>query len=151
MSIKKTQLSAVTLTAAYNDTVSFTISLLGRGSVTDPTYIQDFTALMQTLNLYIRYTTGAAEAGTTLKFIVEVGQNSADLTELYRGTTTSDSSGTVTVNLLEYQIAGGAAATAYLRNVVMKITDPVVKISFKESGVNANFGTLTVKTLLSQL
>ncbi len=147
----KTQLSAVTLTAAYNSTVTFTISLFTGSSTTDPNFKTDLTHLFQTLNLYLSYTTGTAESGTSLKFKVEVGQNSADLTEVYQGTALSDSSGTITVNPAEYVIAGGAAATNYKRNVALKITDPVVKVSFKETGVSSNFGTLTVKTLVSQL
>lgn len=141
----KTQLDAVVLTDAYTDDNSFTIDLRKPSNSYSEAFSYDLAAIFKILNLYINYTPGATETSNVLDIQIETGNEDDDL---YISSSLSDSSGTITVSPASYHITGATGGTEYKRNLSLDISDRVVKVSFKETGVVTNFGTLTVKTSL---
>ena len=117
-------LAPVTLTATASD---------NRGTIT----VKGDSQVM----LYIRYITGAAETNNTLQMTVEF---SPDGTLFYQEAT--EEASTTTVN--EYQATrnflGASAATTYSFRVAIPVADvDRLRISFAESGVASNFGSVS--------
>ena len=119
--------TTVTLASTYTNTKTFT----GGGNAQ--------------LVLFWKYTTGAAEAGTTLD-IQMLGSN--DNVNYYPTTNESAANGTSTLFARTFAIAGGAGATAYPNSYRIDITYPWIKIQVAESGVNTNYGTLFMEAVL---
>lgn len=101
------------------------------------------------LVLYIKYTTGSAETNNVLTMTVDF---SPDGTNFYQEATeeVTAGSGTVTEYQATRQFTGASAATAYSFRVAIPIADiKKLRISFAETGVAANFGTLSVLAISS--
>ena len=95
---------------------------------------------MTKLSLDIDYAQGASETGNVLAFKVEHSLDGVTWHSL-----SIDDTGTVSdITAREWNITGDAAL-----NVILDIAYKQVKISVKETGVAANAGTVTIKSLLS--
>jgi len=91
--------------------------------------------------LDFKYTTGAAEAGSALKFKLEYSPNESDwVQESY----SSLSAGVNTLSPVEYSLAGGAGGTTYTGQLLVPLCSSNVRVSVKETGVGANYGSVTV-------
>lgn len=142
-SLRKTLLTDITLTNAYNEDVVGVISFMNYDDN------DDTVSRFDKVTLYIEYTTGAGEAGTDLVMKVESGIDSDD--NGYRSTAKTATSGAIAVNIAEYTFSdmGGAGGTTYKQTFSFENFDPYMVFSFKESGVGSNYGTLSVKLLAS--
>lgn len=124
--------SAQTLTGSYVVTSALASMRINAGDV---------------VTFDLLYTTGAAEAGTSCNFKIEI---SPDETTWYQLQTSSISSGVETLVAKEYKFGGGAGATAYKTSKTLQFNAMFVRVSVKETGVGANFGTVTVKATIGQ-
>lgn len=125
--------SAITLTASEQDSAVISVS--------------DYNCL----TIEVAYTTGAAETNNTC--VVNILANTDGGGTYSDYCTLSDSSGTVTVNVTTvYNVAGAAAATAYNKIfMIPSFSAKEIKIGAKETGVDTNFGTATIKYRLSRV
>lgn len=99
------------------------------------------------LVLYIRYITGSGETNNVLNMTVEF---SPDGTLFYQEATEEASTTTVTEYQATRQFTGAVAATTYSFRVLIPIADiDRIRISFAETGVVTNFGTVSVLAVLS--
>ena len=102
---------------------------------------------MQQLVLYIRYITGAAETNNVLNLTVEF---SPDSVNYYQEATEAVATTVITQYQATRQFTGAAAATTYSLRVAIPIADiRKIRIGFAETGVAANFGTLSVLAVTS--
>lgn len=122
--------TASTLTSAYAGGLGKTIN----------------TGAASKINLNILYTTGSAETNNPVEVKVET---SPDVTNFYQIPNESVSGGTSTLTQREFTFVGASAATAYSFSLPLDVQDLYMKLSFKESGVAANAGTLYVEGTLS--
>lgn len=97
------------------------------------------------LNLSILYTMGAAESSNSIDIQIE---ESPDGTNFYRVPNESASSGTSTIFAREIVYVGVNAAAAPI-SFSMDIFYPWMKVSFKESGVASNAGSVFCEATLS--
>lgn len=95
--------------------------------------------------LFVTYTTGAAETSNTLSFKIEF---SYDGTNWFQQSYDTLSSGVNTLADLEHAIAGASAATTYSKEYVLPLSAKYMRIFFKETGVAANFGTVSANIVL---
>lgn len=123
-------LVSTALQTSYADAVSFTAAV----------------GKMKKAMLYITYTTGAAETNNSIEVKVESGPTAASL---FRAVAQSTSGGTITAVAAEYTFVGASAATAYKIAIPLDLADPFMKISFKESGVAVNAGSVVCHVVLS--
>jgi len=98
------------------------------------------------INFSILYTTGAGETSNSIELRIE---SSADGTNFYRIPNEATSGGTSTLTQREFTFVGAAAATAYDISLPLDLQDRFLRISVKETGVAANFGTVYVEATLS--
>ncbi len=102
---------------------------------------------MQQLVLYVKYTTGSGETNNVLNTTVDF---SPDGTNYYQESTEAVSTATVTEYQATRQFTGAAAGTAYSLRVAIPIADiKRIRMSFAETGVSTNFGTLSVLVVSS--
>ncbi len=97
------------------------------------------------LVLHLNYTVGASETNNSIEIKLE---DSNDRTNFYQLTNESASAGTSTLTAREFTFAG-AAATSYPISYRLDVSYKYMRISVKETGVAANFGTVYVDALLS--
>lgn len=120
----------VTLTNAYdNATTTKTFSTGG----------------MSKLNVDILYTMGATETSNTIDVRFE---GSPDGTNFYRIPNDSTAGGTSTLTAREFTFVGTNAAAATI-SIGLDIFYKFMKVSFKESGVVTNAGTVYAEITLS--
>jgi hypothetical protein len=100
---------------------------------------------MSKLNIDALYTMGATETSNSLEIRVE---GSPDGTNFYRIANDTTSGGTSTLTAREFTFVGTNAAAATI-SVGLDIFYKFVKVSFKESGVVTNAGTLYAEITLS--
>ena len=94
------------------------------------------------VNFYIVYKMGASETSNSLDFKVESAANNAVIDQgFYQFVNDSASGGTSTLTRREFTIVGSAAATISF-GLPLDVQDEVLKISFKETGVVTNFGSV---------
>lgn len=141
-----TGLEEVTLTASYNDDNSFEIDLNKVPGV-NVTVVGDNSHLFNTLTIMFEYQLGASETNNTIDFKIENGDDADDI---YLTTASAVSSGTVTLSDQVFQWQGANDSAPYKRSFSVDISDRFLKVSVKESGVAANYGTATVKYFLSK-
>lgn len=99
------------------------------------------------LNLSILYTMGAAETANTVEIRMEQSPDGINWYQLVNDTT---SAGTSTLDAREFVFTGVNASTKEI-SLPLDISDAYCRVSFKESGVASNKGTLFCKiTLLGQ-
>lgn len=98
------------------------------------------------LNIDILYTTGSGETSNSVEMRV---QASPDGVNFYRIPNEAVSAGTSTLTQREFTFVGAAAATAYTISVGLDIFYKYVELSFKESGVVTNAGTIFAEGTLS--
>ena len=122
--------TAVTLTAAY-DVANKTKTIETGG--------------YSKLNLDILYTMGSGETTNSIETRIEC---SPDGTNWYRIPNESVSAGTSTLTAREFTFVGADAAAATI-SIGLDIFYKYMKISAKETGVAANFGTVYVEGTLS--
>lgn len=97
--------------------------------------------------LYLRYITGSAETNNVLSMTVEL---SPDGTLFYQEATEEASTTTITEYQATRQFTGAAAATTYSFRVAIPVADvDRLRISFAETGVVTNFGTLSCLAVIS--
>jgi hypothetical protein len=106
------------------------------------------------ITLDVFYTTGAAETNNTIELKVEFANTMSNRTSPVTGdwvqeTTISASGGTTTVTPNIYQITGASATTTYPVQIAVPMASRFIRVSVKESGVAANFGTVTVKCTMA--
>ncbi len=96
------------------------------------------------LNLYVSYTTGASETDNSIEIRVEA---SPDRTNWYQLVNESVSAGTSTLEAREFTYGGTGttASTEYNFTIGLDIFYKYMRISAKESGVAANFGTVYIE------
>lgn len=97
------------------------------------------------MNLSILYTMGAAETSNSIEVKVE---ESYDGTNFYRIPNETVSGGTSTLTAREFTFVGTDAGAATI-SIPLDIFYKYVKVSFKETGVAANAGTLYAEVTLS--
>lgn len=91
--------------------------------------------------LDIIYTTGAAETGNSLQVQLSFSHDDSTwVTETYA----SLSGGTSTLAPLAHSIAGAAAGTEYKAQLVIPFCSRYLKAQVKETGVAANYGTVSI-------
>lgn len=95
--------------------------------------------------LFVSYTTGAAETSNTLSFKIEF---SYDGTNWFQQSYDTLSSGVNTLADLEHAISGASAATTYTKGYVVPLSAKYMRVYFKETGVAANFGTVSANIVL---
>ena len=98
------------------------------------------------LTLVGTYTTGATETSNNIDIKVE---GSADKTNYYQEMTESAAAGVVTMYPATYKVNGAGSATAYPFRIMVPVADKRIKISIKETGVAANYGTVVMQALMS--
>lgn len=118
-----------TLTAAYNGTITKTFPVGGYSKI----------------NLDILYTMGATETANTIEMKVE---GSPDGTNFYRIPNEAVSAGTSTLTAREFTFLGADAAAATI-SIGLDVFYKFLKVSFKETGVITNFGTVYAEYTLS--
>jgi hypothetical protein len=92
--------------------------------------------------LYLTYAMGGSETSNTVEFIIEGSQ---DGSTWFRRQRESATAGAVTVAFEEYTIQPGSS-----RILLTDIADKYIRVSFKETGVAANAGTISaVATLMT--
>ena len=95
------------------------------------------------VNFDISYVTGASETGTTICFKIEdCPELNGSMTNFFRLENESISAGVSTLTDREFQRAGGAGTTTYNFSLGLDIFYRNCRISFKESGVSSNAGTV---------
>lgn len=97
------------------------------------------------LDIAILYTMGATETANSIECKVE---SSPDGTNFYRIANEAVSGGTSTLTAREFTFVGADAAAATI-SVALDIWYKYVKVSFKESGVVTNAGTVYAEVTLS--
>ena len=122
--------TAVTLTAAYD--VANKTKILQTGGYSK-------------VNLDILYTMGATESSNSIEIRVE---GSPDGTNFYRIPNESVSTGTSTLTAREFTFVGSDAAAATI-SIGLDIFYENIRVSVKESGKSANFGTIYIESTLS--
>lgn len=120
--------TSATLTDAYAGGLNGTLKVTGYSKI----------------NLDILYTMGATESSNTIEWKIEC---SPDGTNYYRIPNEAVSGGTSTETAREYTFTGTNAAAATI-SIGLDIFYNYVKVSFKESGVASNAGTLFVEATL---
>lgn len=93
----------------------------------------------------ISYTEGATESANSIQWKIE---HSPDLVNFYQLPTDSTSGGTSTIAAREWTYTGADAANAKI-DVGIDIAYKNLRISFKETGVATNAGTVYCEALLS--
>jgi len=91
--------------------------------------------------LEISYTTGAAETNNTLDFKIEYSHDAATW---FQEQSVAESSGVRTFTDVSYGVSGASAATTYKARHVFQPVAKHFRVQVKESGVAANFGTVTI-------
>lgn len=100
------------------------------------------------INFYVVYKMGASETSNTIDFKVEGGTQRSQLEQqYYQLVNESASGGTSTLSRREFTITGADAATIAFE-LPLDINDETLKISFKESGVASNYGSVHCKAIL---
>lgn len=97
------------------------------------------------LNLDVLYTMGATETSNSIEIRI---QGSPDGTNFYRIPNESVSGGTSTLTRREWTYVGADAAAATI-SIGLDIFYKYVEVSFKETGVITNFGTVYAEATLS--
>ena len=100
---------------------------------------------MSKLNVDILYTMGATETSNTIDVRFE---GSPDGTNFYRIPNDSTAGGTSTLTAREFTFVGTNAAAATI-SIGLDIFYKFMKVSFKESGVVTNAGTVYAEITLS--
>ncbi len=121
--------TAVTLPTSYDTVVTKTLETAGYSK----------------LNLDILYTMGATETTNSIECKVE---GSPDGVNFYRIPNDTTSAGTSTLTAREFTFVGVNAAATTI-SIGLDIFYRLVKISFKETGVASNAGTIFVEGTLS--
>ncbi len=94
------------------------------------------------INFYIVYKMGASETSNSLDFKVEGSPENGVVNQgRYQLVNESASAGVSTLTRREFTIVGSDAGTISFE-LPLDIQDEVLKISFKETGVVANFGSV---------
>jgi len=96
-------------------------------------------------SLTLVYTTGAAETNNSIEFKLEF---STDGTTWFQEQKSAESSGVNVLSAVEHRVAGAAAATAYYSLYNFQIVAKYMRVSFKETGVAANYGNVTCNITL---
>ena len=91
--------------------------------------------------LFITYTTGAAETNNSLTFKVEFSNNESTW---FQQSYDAVSGGVNTLTDVEHTFVGASAATDYTKVYGVPVYGKFLRISVKETGVAANFGTVTI-------
>jgi hypothetical protein len=127
-------LSAVTLESTYGTAPSFRI------------LTKDITDVC----LDIAYTVGGSETNNVILVKLEAANVDTEpaSTDWHQVVNTSNSSGTTTVYQQEIQLTGASAGTYYF-SLSIKPTDRWLKVSFAESGVSSNKGTVTASATVN--
>lgn len=94
----------------------------------------------------VSYTTGASESSNSIEIRLE---DSPDRTNWYRLSNEAASAGTSTLTQREFTFAGADAATEYAFSYRLDTSYRYMRISCKETGVSANYGTVYIEALLS--
>ena len=94
------------------------------------------------VNFYIVYKMGASETTNSVDFKIESAPNNAVTDQgFYQFVNDATSAGVSTLTRREFTIVGTDAGTISF-SVPVAVQDEVLKISFKETGVAANFGSV---------
>lgn len=97
------------------------------------------------MNLDVLYTMGAAETSNSIEMRIDC---STDGTNFYRIPNESVTNGTSTLTAREFTFVGTNAAAATI-SIGLDIFYKYVRVSFKETGVAANAGTVYAEVTLS--
>lgn len=98
------------------------------------------------VNFDILYTTGAGETANQIDVRIEC---SNDGVNYYRIPNETASNGASVLTEREFNFVGSAAATAYAISIGLDIFYKYMRISFKETGVVTNFGTVFCEYTIS--
>lgn len=123
-------ISEVALPTSYNTSVRSTFPTEGASK----------------LDIAISYTMGSGETSNSIETKVEA---SPDNTNFFRIANESVSAGTSTLTAREFTFVGANAANATI-SIGLDIFYRFVRVSFKESGVNSNNGTVFAEATLSR-
>ena len=128
--------SDVTLTATYADNVH-----------------EIDTEGLSYLTFYVTYTTGVGETDNDIDIKIDGAPDQSlpgeESVTFFQSTSSSTSSGVVTLSPQDYHFTGALAGTEYTFKFFVPVADKKIKVSIKETGVAANFGTAMIKTLKS--
>lgn len=114
-------------------------TLTGSYAVTD---IPSYSIKEESIGSFeIQYTTGAAEAGSALNFLIEFSYDGTNWVGENYG---SFSSGVNTLATQTNKVAGGAGSTTYTAEYFVPLCHQQVRVRVKETGVGANYGTVTI-------
>lgn len=143
----------MSLTTKDTRTVADAITLTGSYvTQSSPAYFE-ITDIDQ-VNLDVSYTMGAAETSNSLQLKVEFANpknNDPVTADWHQQISESTSSGTTTISLQSYTFAAVSAAATYDRfQIAIPVNSKFMRISYKETGIAANEGTLTLKATLRQ-
>lgn len=96
------------------------------------------TAGYSKLDLNILYTMGSGESSNSIEVRLE---ESPDGSNFYRVANESESAGATTLTAREYTFVGVNAAAATI-SIKTDLSSKFIRVSFKETGVSANAGTV---------
>lgn len=97
------------------------------------------------MNFYILYTMGAAETSNSVEFKIE---GSSDRTNFYQFVNDTTSGATSTLTQREFTVVGNNGSTIAIA-VPLDVQDKYCRISFKETGVASNKGSVFAEVTLS--
>lgn len=97
--------------------------------------------------LEVFYTTGAGETNNSIEFKIEYSLDGSNWVQEQKY---AESGGTVTHTAVEHTLAGAAAATTYKTMWAFPAWSRYFRVSFKETGVASNFGTVTANVALTE-
>lgn len=99
-----------------------------------------YDAGMSKLDVRYSYTTGAAETNNTLSVLIE---QSADLVNWFKIVNESVSAGTSAITARTFVDSDNTGSAATVTNSIgLDIFYKHIRVSFKEGGVSANYGTI---------
>jgi hypothetical protein len=104
------------------------------------------TGNMSKANFSISYTLGAAETSNNINVKIE---SSPDNINFYQIPNESVSGATSTLTQREFTFVGASAGSPYNFSLPIDIQDKYLKISFYESNITTNFGTVYAEVMLS--
>lgn len=103
--------------------------------------------------LLLSYTTGEGETNNVLDILVEFSNDAVkspgNVVNWFREASEASSSGTVTEYQAVRAFTGAAAATTYTLRIPIPVAEKFVRISFKETGRETNFGTIFAELVKS--
>lgn len=134
-----------TLTSSYAEANNVLVALPGFASTNKFIGIEQESEV--TVDVF--YTTGAAETSNYLNFTLEFSSAPSDTSSWVQETVDDVQSGVNTHTSLEHKIDGAAAGTTYSMSYMRPLCAKSMRIKVKETGVAANYGTVTIRVTIT--